>query len=80
MVDATQNMTKSYIISNGLAYLPDPTEELEEGQYPEDVHKILLLLILCHIFMSNNAVSEGILNDNLLQFVMVKDKHVSDLL
>lgn len=59
--DGTQTAVKSYIVSNSLPYLKDPVQQKEDSssQYPKDAHRILLLLILSHIFMSNNAVSEG---------------------
>nr|XP_023026237.1 non-structural maintenance of chromosomes element 3 homolog [Leptinotarsa decemlineata] len=58
VVDAAQNSTKAYIVSNGLSYFKDPTEHVPDQEYPEDVHKILIMLVLSHIFMSNNSVSE----------------------
>ncbi|XP_056641378.1 melanoma-associated antigen D2-like [Diorhabda sublineata] len=58
VIDAKQNSTKGYIITNALAYKSDPTEKVIPGSYPDDVHKILILLILSHIFMSNNLVSD----------------------
>lgn len=59
--DGTQTAVKSYIVSNSLPYLKDPIQQKEDShsEYPKDAHRILLLLILSHIFMSNNAVSEG---------------------
>ncbi|KAJ8984457.1 hypothetical protein NQ317_012523 [Molorchus minor] len=58
VVDASKNAGKEYIVSNILPYIYDPTEKNNEEEIPKDVHKILLLLILSHIFMSNNSVSE----------------------
>lgn len=58
VVDAKQNSTKGYIVTNALPYKSDPTEQLPQGTYPDDIHKILTLLILSHIFMSNSLVSD----------------------
>lgn len=55
-IDGTASAAKSYIVSNGL---PEIEQDDSEMEHPEDVHRILILLILSHIFMSNNSVSEG---------------------
>ncbi|KAJ8922641.1 hypothetical protein NQ315_007673 [Exocentrus adspersus] len=55
--DPTANSTREYIISNALPYISEPAAGQHE-EHPEDVHKILLLIILSHIFMSNDSVSE----------------------
>lgn len=61
-IDGAQPSMKSYIISNGLPDINDPIKQnMDSENYPEDVNRILLLLILSHIFMSNNAVGEGLL-------------------
>lgn len=60
-IDGAQPSMKSYSISNSLPYINDPIQQKEDSEnYPEDVNRILLLLILSHIFMSNNAVGEGL--------------------
>ncbi|KAG5897045.1 hypothetical protein JTB14_021765 [Gonioctena quinquepunctata] len=58
VVDAAQNNSKAYIVSNALAYVRDPGEQISVEEYPEDVHKVLLMLVLSHLFMSNNSVTE----------------------
>lgn len=61
-LDATKVGTKSYIVTNSLPYLPNPVQEkqdLDKDNVVDDVHRILILLILSHIFMSSNTVSEG---------------------
>lgn len=70
-VDGQQNAAKSYIISNNLPYIEGSIEQNTgpENNYPEDVHNILLLLILSHIFMSNNIVSEGLFFFNFITFI-----------
>ncbi|CAH0563730.1 unnamed protein product [Brassicogethes aeneus] len=57
LIDATANTPKSYILSNALSYKDDET--LSDDEVPEDANKILLMLILTHIFMSNCSVNEG---------------------
>lgn len=59
-VEGQQNAAKSYIVSNSLSYIEDSLQQRDAENCPDDVHKILLLLILSHIFMSNNIVSEGL--------------------
>ncbi|KAJ8949817.1 hypothetical protein NQ318_000515 [Aromia moschata] len=49
---------KEYIISNILLYVQDPLETLNKREYPKDSQKIILLLVLSHIFMSNNCIGE----------------------
>lgn len=68
-LDGEKALGKSYIVSNRLAHIEDPIQQkhgqnLQENYYPEDVHRILLLLILAHILMSNSAVTEGLLINN----------------
>lgn len=62
-IDSAQPSGKSYIVTNNLPHISDPVQQKEDSDnpYPEDVHRILLLLILSHIFMSNNTVSEGLI-------------------
>jgi len=54
--DSTKGKDKQYVISNILPHIDDPSENREE--IPEDANNVLLLLILSHIFMSNNMVSD----------------------
>ncbi|CAH1159762.1 unnamed protein product [Phaedon cochleariae] len=72
VIDAVQNSSKAYIVSNALPYLKDPTEQVQEC--PEDVHKILMLLILAHVFMANNCVSELSLYTFLKSFQIDPDR------
>lgn len=46
-------------MKNNLPYI-EALNENEKDSVPEDVDKILILLVLTHIFMSNNSVTEGI--------------------
>lgn len=70
LLDGTQSSTKSYIITNALPYIVDPTEPPQD-EYPDDVNKILLLLLLSHIFMSNNPVTEGVFHNCLFIDVII---------
>lgn len=68
-IDGAQSSMKSYIVSNSLPYIRDPIQqEVDLEGCPEDVNRILLLLILSHIFMSNKVVSEGLLYMVFLTF------------
>lgn len=59
-VEGTPPAIKSYIVTNNLPNIQNPFQNKEDmDSCFEDVHRILLLLILSHIFMSNNAVTEG---------------------
>ncbi|XP_030766271.1 melanoma-associated antigen B10-like [Sitophilus oryzae] len=52
--DTIKGKEKSYIITNTLSHIKNTNEE----DIPDDVNRILILLILAHIFMSNNSVSD----------------------
>ncbi|XP_018565249.1 non-structural maintenance of chromosomes element 3 homolog [Anoplophora glabripennis] len=54
--DPSSNSSREYIISNALPYIDNPVVRNED--LPGDAHKVLLLLILSHIFMSNSVVSD----------------------
>ncbi|XP_072386175.1 non-structural maintenance of chromosomes element 3 homolog [Diabrotica undecimpunctata] len=66
--DSSQNSAKEYLITNALPYKPDPTEYIPPNGYPEDVNKVFTLLVLSHIFMSNNSVSDNSLYSFLETF------------
>jgi len=66
VVDAKQNSAKSYVVSNILPHVSDPTEVLGPDELPDDVNSILTMLILAHIFMSDDSVNENSLY-NFLQ-------------
>lgn len=55
--DASSNSSREYVISNALPYINNPI--IRDGDCPDDTHKVLLLLILSHIFMCNSVVSDG---------------------
>lgn len=57
LCDSAKGKDKHYVVSNILPHINDPTDDSQD--VPEDVNSILLLLILSHIFMSNNLVSDG---------------------
>ncbi|XP_045478037.1 non-structural maintenance of chromosomes element 3 homolog [Harmonia axyridis] len=50
---------KYYFLSNNLPYVEEDPENQEMSELPEDRQKILLLLILTHIYMSSNVVSQA---------------------
>lgn len=58
-VDATTSQTKGYILSNALPQINAPKDSEDNEEIPDDANKILLLLILSHIFMSTESVTEG---------------------
>ncbi|XP_050300214.1 non-structural maintenance of chromosomes element 3 homolog [Anthonomus grandis grandis] len=49
--------TKHYIVTSVLPAIKDPSENIEV-KVPEDINKVLLLLVLSHIFMANGEVSD----------------------
>lgn len=55
--DATKGREKHYFVSNALPYVNDPVENTDET--PRDISKVLILLILSHILMSKNEVTDG---------------------
>lgn len=69
--DQTATAAKGYIVSNSLPYCDYKIEEvhnnttIEEECQHTDNQKILLLLILSHILMTNSSVTEGMLGNAL---------------
>ncbi|KAF2881550.1 hypothetical protein ILUMI_24626 [Ignelater luminosus] len=56
--------TKQYLVSTALPYKPDlvgfnTNANEDQNAVPPDVNKILILLVLTHIFMSNNNINEA---------------------
>ncbi|CAG9856800.1 unnamed protein product [Phyllotreta striolata] len=67
---------KTYSMSNALPYIRDPTESITERNLPADVNNILVMLVLSHIFMSNNSVGENSMYQFLLKLgIDVERKH-----
>lgn len=61
--DDTSN-TKQYLVGNALPYKPglanvNVNSGEDQNAVPPDVKKILIMLVLTHVFMSNNNVNEG---------------------
>lgn len=52
LCDTQRGKEKHFLVSNRLNPISEPDEE------PDDYHKVLILLILSHIFMSNNEVTD----------------------
>ncbi|XP_066246691.1 melanoma-associated antigen D2 [Euwallacea similis] len=55
LCDKGNSKEKYYILSTILPYIKD-SSETEENL--DDIHRVLILLVLSHIFMSNNNVSD----------------------
>ncbi|XP_028140347.2 non-structural maintenance of chromosomes element 3 homolog [Diabrotica virgifera virgifera] len=76
IADSSQNSAKEYLITNVLPYKPDPTEYIPPNGYPEDANKVFTLLVLSHVFMSNNSVSDNSLYSFLETFgIDVQRRH-----
>lgn len=51
---------KLFAVANALPYCDlDSDDETDSEEGPQDVNKVLILLILTHIFMSNGSVNES---------------------
>lgn len=58
--ETTENSKpKAYIVCNALQYVDVDLEDSGEASIPADIHKVLIMLILTHIFMSSGPVSDG---------------------
>ncbi|XP_066150975.1 melanoma-associated antigen D2 [Euwallacea fornicatus] len=56
LCDKAKGKDNHYILSTILPHTKDPSETEENL---DDIHKVLILLVLSHIFMSNNTVSDS---------------------
>lgn len=51
---------KTYVVSNSLPYVDSDSDSGDgENTIPSDVNKVLIMLVLTHIFMSMGSATEG---------------------
>lgn len=60
-----QAKQKTYIVSNNLPYVKiDSDDEGNGDALPKNIYKVLIMLVLTHVFMSNDSVTEGLFHVN----------------